>query len=318
VTPNTVIQAAWALVLAQQCQRRDIVFGAAFAGRPPELPGAGEIVGPFVNNVPVRVRLRGDLTLRDFVARLHTELLRINTHQFAPLPQIQSWSDVPWRDRLFNSLVVVQNYAVEEAARRLGRDIAIRDFVGPIHSNIPLLVLVEPGPTWTVVLVYNPGEVTTAAVERWGGDFVRLLERMPAESSASLDAVAAGLSTPLSRGVPKRTWRVKAQNHVPPQTDAERRIAQICETLLGMADLSVDQNLFDLGIHSLLVVRLHQRLQEELGRELPLVSLFQWPTIRALADQVTGPGKVDETGELRARAERQRTALSRRGRIVRR
>ena len=59
--------------------------------------------------------------------------------------EIQRVSEVPWRHRLFDSLVVFQNYLVDESARRFGGRINIEDFAGPIHTNYPITLLAEPG-----------------------------------------------------------------------------------------------------------------------------------------------------------------------------
>ncbi|MFD4530477.1 condensation domain-containing protein, partial [Streptomyces sp. NPDC058470] len=56
LTLNTVVQAAWALVVGQLTGRRDVVFGATVAGRPADLPGMEDILGFFINTIPVRVR----------------------------------------------------------------------------------------------------------------------------------------------------------------------------------------------------------------------------------------------------------------------
>src|SRR5262249_5735370 len=50
VTPNVLVQMAWALLLAHHAGQEDVIFGAAFSGRPADLPGAESIVGHFVNN----------------------------------------------------------------------------------------------------------------------------------------------------------------------------------------------------------------------------------------------------------------------------
>lgn len=82
------------------------------------------MVGPFVNNLPVRATLAGDQMLGDLLAGTHDRLLQLNSYQFVRLSQIQSWSDFPWQHRLFDSPVVVQNYVVDESARRLSPDVA--------------------------------------------------------------------------------------------------------------------------------------------------------------------------------------------------
>src|SRR6185503_18075138 len=59
VTLNTVLQAAWALLLSRYSGEEDVLFGATVSGRPEELPGAQQMVGLFINSLPVRVRVRG-------------------------------------------------------------------------------------------------------------------------------------------------------------------------------------------------------------------------------------------------------------------
>jgi hypothetical protein len=77
----------------------------------------------------------------------------------------------------------------------------------------------------------------------------------------------------------------------------------------------VRHNFFDLGGHSLLLVRLHARIQEELGAELPLVDLFNYPNIEALArhldsrtTEAAGPAREEKA---RDRAQRQIEAARR-------
>jgi amino acid adenylation domain-containing protein/non-ribosomal peptide synthase protein (TIGR01720 family) len=311
ITPNTLIQAAWALVLSRLSGRSDVVFGAAFSGRPTDLHGAEGIVGPFVNSLPVRVKVDATLTVREYLQQLHVGLLRLNPHQFAPLTQIQSWTEVPWRHRLFDSIVVVQNYLVDDAARRLGNEVAISDFVGPIHTNFPLLVLVEPETAWRITLVYDQRALPTPTIQRWGQDIIQTLVDLPASASVQLDSLLEKLSSPHTVRT-KPVWRAQSQNYVSPQTDLERRIARVWEEMLQLERISAEENVFDLGVHSLLAVQLHRRLCETLGQDFPLISMFQYPTIQLLARHLK---RKEEGGsdaqQLRSRAQLQRKAMAR-------
>ncbi|MEP7119969.1 MAG: amino acid adenylation domain-containing protein [Byssovorax sp.] len=73
-----------------------------------------------------------------------------------------------------------------------------------------------------------------------------------------------------------------------PESDLERQIAAIWGDVLGIEAPPVDRGFFDLGGHSLLAVRAHQLLQRALGRAFPLIDLFTYPTIRALARNLQG------------------------------
>ena len=313
VTANAYIQAAWSITLARLSGERDIVFGAAFAGRPTELSGAESIVGPFVNNLPVRVRVDSQMTGRAFLQERHTHLLGLAPHQFVSLNQIHSWSAVPWHRRLFESLLVVQNYSVDSSARRLGAEIAISDFDGPIHTRFPLLVLVEPGDSWTITAVFDQARVSQDAAVRWLHDLQSALHWLVDRPEEPLAALLERLTLPVSRSAgQKRRWRAVSQNVVPPQTDLERAIVEVWRELFQLHEVGVEDNVFDLGAHSLLMVRMHQRLRETLGKHLSLVALFQYPTIRSLSEHLSHPERAEEkAAELRQRGQLQREALAR-------
>ena len=62
-----VLLAAWSLELSRQSGAGDIIFGAAFSGRPADLRGVESIVGPFVNNLPMRVAVHGEVNSANFL-----------------------------------------------------------------------------------------------------------------------------------------------------------------------------------------------------------------------------------------------------------
>jgi amino acid adenylation domain-containing protein len=84
--------------------------------------------------------------------------------------------------------------------------------------------------------------------------------------------------------------RTVATHDAKPSTGLERLVAQIWEDALRVHHPGIDQNFFDIGGHSLLLLRVHSRLERELGREIAVVGLFQYPTIRSLARFLDGAG----------------------------
>jgi acyl carrier protein len=85
-------------------------------------------------------------------------------------------------------------------------------------------------------------------------------------------------------------------------------VAEIWREVLG-AEPSLDDNFFDLGGHSLLLLRVHRRVQEAFGVELPLTEMFRHPTVAALSELVGGAGRGRRSfAESAARAERKREA----------
>jgi acyl carrier protein len=69
-----------------------------------------------------------------------------------------------------------------------------------------------------------------------------------------------------------------------PQTQVERSIAGVWQEMLGLKRVGLDDNFFDLGGHSLLLVQVHDRLERLLKVKMSLVDLFRYPTIESLAE----------------------------------
>ena len=82
--------------------------------------------------------------------------------------------------------------------------------------------------------------------------------------------------------VPEKTAAVSAL-FVPPKTQSETDVAGIWRDLLKHERVGINDNFFDLGGHSLLVVQLQSQLRQKIGTEITLVELFQMPTVAAIA-----------------------------------
>ncbi|MGD2115523.1 MAG: condensation domain-containing protein, partial [Acidobacteriota bacterium] len=105
VTVGTLVQAAWALVLARWAGVDDVVFGTVVSGRPTGLRDASAMVGLFINTLPVRVRIDGDERLAPWLRRLQERLVELRDHEQTPLAEVHRWSDVAAGEPLFESLL---------------------------------------------------------------------------------------------------------------------------------------------------------------------------------------------------------------------
>ena len=78
--------------------------------------------------------------------------------------------------------------------------------------------------------------------------------------------------------------RRRARNpYVAPETPLEQMVASVWQETLGLERIGLDDNFFDLGGYSLLVVRARFNLRERLQKEIALVDFFSCPTVRLLA-----------------------------------
>jgi acyl carrier protein len=100
-----------------------------------------------------------------------------------------------------------------------------------------------------------------------------------------------------------------AQPFTAARNDAERAIAEIWATALGVPAVGIHDNFFDLGGHSLLLAQVHARVRARFGIELPLVKLIEHPTVGALArylsESAEPAASAAQTGQDRARQQLQ-------------
>jgi natural product biosynthesis luciferase-like monooxygenase protein len=106
------------------------------------------------------------------------------------------------------------------------------------------------------------------------------LEALPLTPNGKLDRQ----SLPSPDGARQET----ATPFVPPATEVERKLAAIFRELLGLHEIGLDDNFFDLGANSLLMVQVVERIRAELGLKISLVRVFQFPTLRSLAAAIAG------------------------------
>jgi len=184
LTLNTLVQAAWALLLARYSSTDDVVFGSVVSGRPADLPGAEAMIGMFINNLPVRVRIEHGTRLLDWLRNVQGALAAMRRWEHTPLAQVQEWSEVPWGRRLFETLVVFQNYASGESPEESLASLGIGPQRYRFETSYPVALEVAPR-SWLGLRLYYDAEVLSSpAARRLLAHFVTILRGMAAAPSA--------------------------------------------------------------------------------------------------------------------------------------
>ncbi|MEU9871315.1 amino acid adenylation domain-containing protein [Actinomadura sp. NPDC048021] len=186
VTLNTVVQLAWAALLSGLTGADDVVFGAAVSGRPPELPGVEQMIGLFINTLPIRVRVRPADTVAEALARLQDEQAALMPHHHLGLADIQRLTGT---GTLFDTMTVLENYPFDPDAA--GADLGgltLRDVDGYDATHYPLTFAAVPGRRLSLRIDHRPDLFGRDDAER----LMRRLLRI-------LDAVAHRPHLPLGR-----------------------------------------------------------------------------------------------------------------------
>ncbi|MFD8850742.1 condensation domain-containing protein [Streptomyces sp. NPDC059604] len=168
LTLGSIVQAAWALTLARYSGHDDVVFGSIVSGRTPDFAGIDDIVGLFINVLPVRAVVDDEMSLADWLARFQEQLVEARQYESSPLAAVQRWSEVPRGLPLFESLAVFINYPVREnwtdgGAVQVTGSRVLQQPHYPLH-----LTAVPADEGWRLSIGYDPRRFRPGTVQRLG------------------------------------------------------------------------------------------------------------------------------------------------------
>ncbi|WP_220028197.1 non-ribosomal peptide synthetase [Paenibacillus sp. S02] len=180
VTVNTLLQAAWGVMLQKYNGTNDAVFGSVVAGRPAEIPGIESMIGLFINTVPVRVTSEADTVFADLMAKLQEWALESGRYDYYPLYEIQARS--VQKQNLINHIIAFENYPVDEQMEQAGDqqhgDLTIADVQMEEQTNYNFNVTVVPGVEIEIRFDFNAEVFDKDSIERLKGHLVHLLEQV--------------------------------------------------------------------------------------------------------------------------------------------
>ena len=155
VTLNTVIQSIWGLLLQKYNNVEDAVFGSVVSGRPPEIANVENMVGLFINLIPVRIKCEKDWSFSTLIKQVQNHAFKSNRHQYYPISEIQSATSL--KQGLLDNIMEFENYPLEKAllASKEEQQFSISDVKLFMQSNYNLSISVIPGEELEFRFRYN-------------------------------------------------------------------------------------------------------------------------------------------------------------------
>ena len=190
LTLSTLLRASWALLLSRYSGEASVVFGATMSGRPATLPGIESMVGLFINTLPVRVDVPEHENVLTWLTRFQEQQAELLEYEFSSLVDVQGCSEVPRGLPLFESVLVVQTYPVDEAVKRRRERLGLRDVHAFERTNIPLTLQVRPGEELSVNVSFDRDRFENGSILRMLSHFRNLLESVVVDPTQEVLALS--------------------------------------------------------------------------------------------------------------------------------
>ncbi|MEY8240024.1 MAG: amino acid adenylation domain-containing protein [Cycloclasticus sp.] len=186
VTLNSLMQAAWSILLSRYCGQQDVVFGVVCAGRPSELPDSQKMIGLCVNSLPLKLTPHKSLQLSGYLTQVQAANSAMREFEYSSLVEVKALSQVPQSMPLFDSLFVFQNLA-ESHSRVIELDgFSFKQMKNRVQTNYSLNLEIVPGECLGIDFSYDHGVIPAEAIQRLASQFRELLKSMVAQPEACL------------------------------------------------------------------------------------------------------------------------------------
>lgn len=237
-TLNTLIMTLWGILLGRLSHTGDIVFGYVIAGRPAEIQGIQEMVGLFINTIPVRVRSQdSSIPFNRLLKSVQLDAIQSQTHGFLPLAEIAAESSLG--NELFDHIMGFENYPLERDGEFIGdkeTGLAISGVEFFERTEFDLTIIVTPGKKTRVHFKYNGHVYRDRMMENVAAALNYLAGQVAAEPGVPLhrlalappDKNAALWNAPPEKGsIANHLTSILCQAEIH-MTNAPDRIAAVC------------------------------------------------------------------------------------------
>jgi amino acid adenylation domain-containing protein len=303
LTLNSLVQGAWAVVVGGMSGRRDVCFGITITHRPVALAGVEDIVGIFINSLPMRVDLDPAQPIGSWLQYVQRTQVAARSHDHYSLPMIQQHSELPSGQPLFESLLIFENFPRGTGwTGRGGIDVRQERYVG--WTNYPFAIEAMPQEQLYFQVKYDLAFFDEESVANILDAFREVLEAVAGGGSETLGKLVEAVGhrraanghadegqADQSHGTafPVRGTARTAQVYRAPSTDDEAVLAEVWRQVLRVDRVDVDTPFLALGGSSLAAMRV-VALAQEAGIDLELRSLFtsEGTVSRLAADMAQG------------------------------
>ncbi|MBX4266311.1 non-ribosomal peptide synthetase [Clostridium estertheticum] len=180
ITVNTIFQTAWGILLQRYNNVDDVVFGSVVSGRPAEIDGIENMVGLFINAIPVRIKNTVDKTFIELIKEVHECSIASKKYEYVSLAEIQSSTSL--KQQLIDNIMIFENYPVakysdkSENSKKLELKMELAEAVEQTNYNFNIIAAISD--ELLIKLSYNACIYDEQYVNRIAGHIKQIIKEV--------------------------------------------------------------------------------------------------------------------------------------------
>lgn len=296
ITLSCLVQAGVGMMVNARSGSNDVVFGMTVAGRPAELTHVEDIIGSFISTLPVRMTFTSDTSVMSWLKALNATQFANAGRDYLSPPQFRECARLPADRPMFELLMVwLAQTRVQNANDGSDQALKLVPVTEQFATAYPLTLSVIESPQRLTLRLDTPpgmGGDLSGLLDLLYEQLTSLAECAPERSLAQFDALSfrtmadsRSESHAASFAVNKPSGVTRLGGREDVQLDAMIEVLRGEWQTVLMLDGSLDEadDFFDVGGDSLKAAALHTRLEAATRKAIPLLSLFERPTLGGMA-----------------------------------
>lgn len=316
LTLATILQGAWALIISQFSNAREVVFGTTVSGRISNVVDVESIVGLLINTVPQRIIINSECMLKNWLLEIQSNFVKMGDHVHVGLGDIKNTCGFKSNASIFESILVIENYPVDDNPLKYNSKLFMKNFYVIEQVHFPIAIVVYPEKKLHFKIYFDSG--------RFSEKFIEYISEMLRYFISNISGNAQKSIKSICHEFPKadfneRNFKLKeknisediSQSFFSESIDLEKKLVAIWSELLGIDTCALDDDFYDLGGHSLLILKMCSRINQQLQKSISVADLLPYSTIRSLSLFLLSQGKEKNSHneiEIRAKMRKSHSA----------
>ncbi len=177
-TMASFFYSTWGILLQRYCNTDEVIFGTTVSGRSAPIKSLQDMVGLFINTIPLRIRTGVGENIKDLLCRVNDSLSIRENYESTPLVDIKEYSQVASQVDLFDSLVVMENYPLDQSLmKKYSRLPLVVDSYSIVEStHYDLCISITIGEVIGINFIYNPLSLEESSISGLSSHFNNIIE----------------------------------------------------------------------------------------------------------------------------------------------
>lgn len=195
ITQNTFVQGVWGYLLSRYNNTKDVIFGTIVSGRPTDLSGVENMIGLFINTIPVRVEYTQEDTPETLLKNLQVAAAEGNSHHYVGLSEILARQTSI--GNFINHILVFENYPLQdtikeelESSKSEAMELTVEAMEVSEQSNYDFEIIVVPGQeALSVKFEFNTYRYDATRIQEMANHFKTIVDQFCNDTKQSLEEI---------------------------------------------------------------------------------------------------------------------------------